>query len=1415
MLMMFFAFSRNIDDDTATWEEHAAQCLPDDVLAPLFHALSQPDASQLLREAIHSNNTRALAAILAFVAHSSRFGTFEKNKAVFFFFFFFFFVTALSERSMLASAAWMALIGLNSQTHAYFRSTTLHTSLAALRRWLERHFPRLLHAEKNGDLRKHKLPAKAKQAASTASKKRRATKHQVVVDDEADDDGAAAAPLADDDGDDEVSIRDVVSVQWPLVLELLAALDSFLARFPLAPHRESAMQCASVLAELLRAEATSTLSGATCAAVRLASAAERCLDHLLVAHHGAARDTVVVAMLAPLLGTPRADGSLPPRTPSVVGAAALRARARVLAFAQRAVAQLLASGNVESPMTLVQHLCARAPDRTEYRALASAAAAELAMPIVAHGDAAAQRWHTFAQRLSRQTRPACRATAVELACAMARRLLAAAECADAAALARSAAFQYVLVLVQRATDKHPTVRQRALHCVGSLLDAAADPDAALHSAAQRDNLRSVLLALPDGAMVDMLKRRLFDSRVNVRRCALQLAAQLFAFEAPLAANDARPALAPGIVECLLACIEDESVLVRKAAAQALSSLLVAFGESDEVRSAWCAGVLPLSADAEPTVAAASVDALSSMLLARLCASHAAGDATSPAWELLALALATQMVFVERALAHLASHAQLDATALCAAVRWRLTPQPQQRRASSACALAAWQLYAALVPHANKKALNADFVLEQWRALDVASPLALDVACALLGALGALATRIAKADAEALGAQLLSLVVQLRPFPMLARAMMAALARLDSDAGAAPRDWLARVIDCCDAALALELEGKLNAAADMDRVLGALLALGEATQRCDSAARVPQRAVTMVTLLAARDKLPADIAARLAGAAATAMPRVRAHAVVTLGKLCLLDVQLARQLLGTFAKELQLSVDAGDHWRANRAADGELAVCGDDDAVRNNVVVVLCDLCTRHTHLIDTQLPLMANLVADGNALIRRQLLQLLSDLLRENYIKWRSQLVMRVALCLADECDSVCALATTLIEDFAAQQADHVANVFVELLFHACGCYAHPRFNREHNTNERERDVFHLGDNVPARLRVYKAFLAVMSDEAKFAVQADIVQNVLTSFVGGDECQLPLGDDDACQAVLADALAVLAMPEAQLSAAALADSAAAEPADDAADPAALAVAAAHGRMLKRVVEKSVTEHTIPVCVALKATLEQQHSTLLHNLMYFLVQIFKLHEGAVEDALAGNRRLARELRYDLERFEKAHARAQQMTVDEDDDSDDNDDNNTVATVQPAVQPVQVAPVTPFRTPSRARFAANTDNALAPSTPMSVVKVKRAAVAATTPAAPVAPEATPAAKPKTPWSTLRVKSMTTKTGDDLSSVAAALSFGADNEPLPTTDNDDDADDAFVVAATPKRATRVVEQENARKNNGKRNAKSQARD
>ena len=53
--------------------------------------------------------------------------------------------------------------------------------------------------------------------------------------------------------------------------------------------------------------------------------------------------------------------------------------------------------------------------------------------------------------------------------------------------------------------------------------------------------------------------------------------------------------------------------------------------------------------------------------------------------------------------------------------------------------------------------------------------------------------------------------------------------------------------------------------------------------------------------------------------------VRGHAVLALGKLCLQDEPLAKKCIPVFIRELKENVD---------------------HIVRNNIVVVICDLCIR-------------------------------------------------------------------------------------------------------------------------------------------------------------------------------------------------------------------------------------------------------------------------------------------------------------------------------------------------------------------------------------------------------------------------------------------------------------------------------------
>ena len=78
--------------------------------------------------------------------------------------------------------------------------------------------------------------------------------------------------------------------------------------------------------------------------------------------------------------------------------------------------------------------------------------------------------------------------------------------------------------------------------------------------------------------------------------------------------------------------------------------------------------------------------------------------------------------------------------------------------------------------------------------------------------------------------------------------------------------------------------------------------------------------------------------------------VRAYAFIALGKLCLLDQNLAKESINLLVREL---------------------VKADSVAVRSNALLVLSDLCVRYTALVDNHVPVMATCLQDPHTLVRR------------------------------------------------------------------------------------------------------------------------------------------------------------------------------------------------------------------------------------------------------------------------------------------------------------------------------------------------------------------------------------------------------------------------------------------------------------
>jgi condensin-2 complex subunit D3 len=64
-------------------------------------------------------------------------------------------------------------------------------------------------------------------------------------------------------------------------------------------------------------------------------------------------------------------------------------------------------------------------------------------------------------------------------------------------------------------------------------------------------------------------------------------------------------------------------------------------------------------------------------------------------------------------------------------------------------------------------------------------------------------------------------------------------------------------------------------------------------------------------------------------------------------------------------------------------------------VRNNILVVLADLCTRYTGLVEPHVARMAACLRDATPLIRRHTVLLLATLLARDFLKWHGLLFHR------------------------------------------------------------------------------------------------------------------------------------------------------------------------------------------------------------------------------------------------------------------------------------------------------------------------------------------------------------------------------------------------------------------------------------
>ena len=348
----------------------------------------------------------------------------------------------------------------------------------------------------------------------------------------------------------------------------------------------------------------------------------------------------------------------------------------------------------------------------------------------------------------------------------------------------------------------------------------------------------------------------------------------------------------------------------------------------------------------------------------------------------------------------------------------------------------------------------------------------------------------------------------------------------------------------------------------------------------------------------------------AAAATLALPNsIRAHGFIALGKLCLRDQALSKRSLPLFIRALS-------------SPSSPLVL-------RNNLLIVLSDLCRTFTALVDPHLGAVTSCLLDPAPLLRRHALLVLSQLLQEDYLKLKPSLLLPMLATLGDDEEGIAGLARSALSHLLGQQGSKAQHAFMDAVFYLNGCAASSVLV----------DVVPPSLSQPKRLAVYDFVLGHLQDEAKLMTASKLCQDVLGAVVdGGLSVEQP-----GVSAVVHDTLTLLSSDAMRLHskpASAQAD----DDADDADAPSDAAAVderlkAAKGRLLSQLAKKSALESIVPIVMDLKRKMEAAKSPLVAPVMGYLRAMWLHFRGELMEILNTDRQLAVEFEFDMRRMEE--------------------------------------------------------------------------------------------------------------------------------------------------------------------------------
>jgi condensin-2 complex subunit D3 len=183
---------------------------------------------------------------------------------------------------------------------------------------------------------------------------------------------------------------------------------------------------------------------------------------------------------------------------------------------------------------------------------------------------------------------------------------------------------------------------------------------------------------------------------------------------------------------------------------------------------------------------------------------------------------------------------------------------------------------------------------------------------------------------------------------------------------------------------------------------------------------------------------------------------------------------------------------------------------------------------------------MATCLQDKNPMVRRHALILLTQLILQDFLKWRGMLLFRFLATAADNDSEMSEFAKTLLKNtLRSKYPDFFAHHFAECVVVFNGYVDHPTYVAAASSGSEGGSCPVTMEGVDlegrnrrsARLKLYAMMMEDFSEEQKIAVSAKLVQDIVGHFV--DAASSRKGENDvsgAMEEALEDALIILQSP---------------------------------------------------------------------------------------------------------------------------------------------------------------------------------------------------------------------------------------------------------------------------------------------